>query len=98
MANCWVTFYEDENFEGDSITVTGPSEYPNLRGLPGSGGKDWGDKFGSLRTGPSAWVRLYNDENFRDDNFTFGPGSIARKLPNDDDTDSIRIYEHNPEG
>lgn len=97
-AGCWVTFYENENYEGRSITVNGPAEYNNLRSLPGAGNYDWGDKFGSLRIGPTAWVRLYNDEDYNDDNFTFGPGSSIRKLPNDDDTDSFRIFNNNPEG
>jgi len=95
-AGCWVTFYEDENFGGRVIKLDGPAQFNNLKHLPGDENYDWGDKFGSLRTGPNAWVTLYNDEDFNDDHFTFGPGSEIRKLSNDDDTDSLKIFDADP--
>ena len=95
---CWVTFYESQDYQDKSITLAGPSEYSKLNNLPGSGGEDWGDQFDSLRTGPNAWVRIYNDENYEDDSYTFGPGSNIRQLPKGDDVDSLKIFDHNPEG
>jgi len=39
---CWVKFYEDTNFNDNSLTVRGPAEYSNMRQLPNSNGYDWG--------------------------------------------------------
>ena len=93
---CWVTFYESADFRDKSITLNGPAEYSKLNNLPGSGGEDWGDQFGSLKTGPGAWVVVYNDENYSDDHYTFGPGSNIPTLRNSDDIDSLKIFDHDP--
>ena len=93
---CWATFYESENYGDKSITLDGPAEYSNLRNLPNSGGEDWGDQFGSLKTGPRTWVVVYNDENFSDDHYTYGPDSNIPHLPDDDDIDSLKIFDHDP--
>ncbi|MFT3745788.1 MAG: beta/gamma crystallin domain-containing protein [Pyrinomonadaceae bacterium] len=95
-SDCWVTFYESQDYRDKSVTLYGPVEYRNLKNLPGGGGIDWGDQFDSLRTGPNAWVTIYNDENFEDDRYTYGPGSSQRQLPSGDDVDSLRIYDRNP--
>jgi len=93
---CWVTFYESKDFRDKSITLNGPAEYSKLNNLPGSGGEDWGDQFDSLRTGPKTWVIVYNDENYSDDNYTYGPNSSIRELPDGDDIDSLKIFDHDP--
>lgn len=93
---CYVTIYKDDNFGGKTLTLRGPAEFRNLKNLPGAD-EDWGDSIGSLRTGPNTWVTVYNDEDFNDDHYTYGPGSEIRGLPNDDDIDSIRIFDSNPE-
>lgn len=97
-AGCWVTFYESQDYHDKSITLNGPVEYSKLDHLPSAGSVDWGDQFDSLRTGPNAWVTIYNDENYSDDSYTFGPGSNIRQLPKGDDVDSLKIFDHNPEG
>jgi hypothetical protein len=94
VEGCWVKVYEDENYGGKQYRLEGPVEYRNLKNLPGSGGEDFGDKIGSLRTGPNAYLQVFNDENFGDDSYIYGPNSEIAHLPDDDDIDSLKISDH----
>jgi hypothetical protein len=94
---CWVQFWEDTNYNDNSIIVHGPAEYSNMRNLPGASGYDWGDQAGSLQTGPQAWLIAYADENFQDTSIIIGPNSQLNDLGDmEDEIDSIRLLDHAP--
>ena len=61
-------FYVDPNFEGDSISLAGDRQVPDLtkikRGIFNLG--DWNDVISSLQTG-GATVLLFTDINYQDD-------------------------------
>lgn len=94
---CWVTIFEDTNYNDNSLTLHGPAEYNNMRGLPNSNGYNWGDQIGSLRTGPNCWIIVYADENYQDTSQTIGPNTEIPDLADmEDEIDSIKILDHAP--
>ncbi len=89
---CYIDVWSDANFEGESLRIEGPAEYPRLRFSQG----DWGDRIGSLRVGPNAFVIAYRDENFVDRQVTFGPLEEVADLGDlkfDDEIDSMRVID-----
>jgi hypothetical protein len=100
-SGCWVHIFEDEDFStgDDHLVVWGPASFANMRGLPSSGDKDWGDEIDSVIVGPNAWVQAFEDENFEDTEIWFVPNQAVRSLDElgiGDDIDSMRIYDHPP--
>jgi hypothetical protein len=94
---CWIEIYEDTNFNDNSLTIHGPAQFPNMRGLPNAGGYDWGDQVGSVRTGPNTWVIAYADENYQDTSITIGPNSELNDLGDmEDEIDSMKLLDHAP--
>lgn len=92
---CWVDIFEDEDFQDSTLRVEGPSEHRNLKELPNSAGKDWGDQIDSLITGPNCWLTVYEDENFGDRSVKYGPNSRVGNLGNmGDNIDSMRLDDH----
>jgi hypothetical protein len=61
--DCWVDIYDRTNFEGNSVRLTGPAEYPSLTKLNGS---DWSSRIDSLIVGPRAEVQAFRNENFKE--------------------------------
>ena len=94
MANgCWVIIYEDEGYQDASLPVFGPSEHANLRSLPGSNGKDWGDDIDSLVVGPQCWLQVFADEGFSDTSAWYGPNSHIPGLGDmGDEIDSMKLF------
>lgn len=91
--NCWVVIYEDEGYQDTSLLVTGPSEHNNLRNLPNSNGKDWGDDIDSLVVGPQCWLQVFADENFGDTSAWYGPNTHAPGLGDmGDEIDSMKLH------
>ena len=91
-SGCYIDVWMKANFEGESVRIQGPAEYPALGFAQG----DWGDKISSLRVGPNAFVIAYCDPNFCDRQITFGPDDEVadlRGLKFDDDIDSIRVID-----
>lgn len=94
---CWIIVYEDEGFNDTSLLITGPVDYGNLRGLPNSNGKDWGDDIDSLVVGPNCWLQVFADENFGDTSAWYGPNSHIPGLGDlGDEIDSIKLYTSPP--
>lgn len=90
--DCYVDIWRNANFEGESLRLRGPAEYPHLRLAQG----DWGDQIGSLRVGPRALVLAYRDPDFKDKRVTFGPNDEIpdlRALKFDDDIDSVQVID-----
>ena len=89
---CYIDVWAGANFEGESVRIQGPAEYPTLQFSQG----DWGDRVGSLRVGPNAFVIAYRDPNFGDRQVTFGPGDEIADLGDlkfDDEIDSMRVID-----
>jgi hypothetical protein len=89
---CYIDVWKDANFEGESVRIQGPAEYPTLGFAQG----DWGDKISSLRVGPNAFVIAYRDPEFGDRLVTFGPEDECADLSGlkfDDDIDSMRLID-----
>jgi hypothetical protein len=89
---CYIDVWVKANFEGESVRIQGPAEYPSLIFAQG----DWGDRISSLRVGPNAFVIAYRDPNFGDRQVTFGPDDEVADLGDlkfDDDIDSIRLID-----
>src|ERR1044071_7669883 len=89
---CWIIICEDEGYADTSLLATGPSEHANLRALPGSSGKDWGDDIDSLVVGPQCWLQVFADEEFSDTNAWYGPNTHAPGLGDmGDEIDSMKL-------
>jgi len=90
---CYIDVWKDANFEGESVRIEGPAEYPRLQFERG----DWGDSIGSLRVGPNAFVIAYRDENFGGGReVTFGPCDEIADLAGlrfEDEIDSMRVID-----
>lgn len=92
VEDCYVDIWRDANFEGESLRLYGPAEFPNLRFMQGN----WGDQIGSLRVGPRALVLAYRDAQFQDKRVTFGPNDEIpdlNALKFDDDIDSVQVID-----
>lgn len=91
LANgCWVRFYDDKGFQGDSLTLAGPVDLPRME--LGNAWRDWD----SAIVGPKATVRTYDNEQFRDRTAVLQAGqSIGdlgdRKLGWFDEVKSARV-------
>lgn len=57
---CWVRFFDDKGFKGDTLTLAGPVDLPRME--MGDVWRDWD----SAVVGPKATVRTFDNENFRD--------------------------------
>ena len=91
-SGCYIDVWADANFEGESVRIQGPAEYPSLGFAQG----DWGDKISSLRVGPNAFVIAYQDPNFGERQVTFGPDDEVADLSGlkfDDEIDSMRVID-----
>lgn len=89
---CWARFYDDENFEGDQLTLIGPVDLPDMKFHRRFywGGLD------SVVVGPKATVAIYDDENYRDRNATLKPGDHIKNLDDQklglfEDIESLKI-------
>jgi hypothetical protein len=60
---CWVKLFDKKDFEGDSLLLTGPVNFPRMTG---PFGYDWENKVRSLKTGPKANLTIYDNRNYRD--------------------------------
>ena len=89
---CYIDVWMKTNFEGTSVRIQGPAEYPSLHFAQ----VDWGDRISSLRVGPNAFVIAYRDPDFGDREVTFGPDDEVADLGDlklDDDIDSMRVID-----
>lgn len=72
---CWVRFHSDENFRGQSLTLVGPVDMPNMD-APGAVWQNWE----SAVVGPRATVTTYDNENFSDRTSTLNAGQRLADL------------------
>lgn len=92
--NCWVLIFEDEGYQDKNLLVSGPARHSNLKNLPNSESKDWGDDIDSLIVGPNCWLQVFADENFSDTSAWYGPNSHVPGLGDmGDEIDSMILYD-----
>lgn len=89
---CWAKFHDDQNYRGDTLTLVGPVDMPDMTGPFGI---DWKGKISSVETGPKATVQVYDNENFTDLVSTFKPGQkvqdVSKKMGFFDEFSSLKI-------
>ena len=72
---CWVRFFDQKGFRGDTLTLAGPADMADMD-LPGHVWRDWS----SAVVGPHASVTTYDNENFRDRTATLHAGQSVADL------------------
>ncbi len=89
---CWARIYDRENYNGDSLTVVGPT---SIADMTGPFGLNWDDRVNSIQVGPKTTVTVYDNENFRDQVARFKPGQkvsdLSKRLGFFDEFASIRL-------
>jgi len=89
---CWARLHDDQNFEGDMLTLIGPVDMPDMTGPFGI---DWKGKISSVETGPKATMQVYDNENYNDLVSTFKPGQkvtdVSKKMGFFDEFSSLKI-------
>lgn len=74
---CWARLYDGQNFQGNQLTVVGPTDMPNMRTAFGT---DWSGEFDSAQIGPKATVTVYDNENYTQKVATFKPNQRIADL------------------
>lgn len=89
---CWARLYDNQNFSGDSLTLMGPVDMPDMTGPFGI---DWKGKISSVETGPRARLLVYDNKEFKDLVSTFKPGQksadVSKKMGFFDEFSSLKI-------
>jgi hypothetical protein len=77
QSGCWATFYDDRNFNGDSLTMIGPVE---LQSLDKGSARQLKRDLRSVVTGPRANLELYEHQLLSSRAVGFSPGSREGSL------------------
>lgn len=75
-SNCFVLFYENDNYGGDDVRYDGPVRVNNLAGTdyPGKS-KSQNRSYNSLKTGPTGYLIAFDEPNLTGQSVTFGPNT-----------------------
>jgi hypothetical protein len=76
-AGCWATFYEERNFNGDSLTLIGPVE---LESLDKGSAQQLKRDIKSVGTGPRATLEVYDKQFLSARSVAFAPDSREPSL------------------
>lgn len=91
-SGCWAKLHDNQNFGGDSLTLTGPIDMPDMIGPFGI---DWKGKISSIETGANTTLTVYDNANFVDPVSTFKPGEriadVSKRMGFFDQMRSLRI-------
>lgn len=82
---CWAKLFGEQGFKGDTLTLVGPVDMPDMTG---PFGVEWGEKVSSVKAGPNAKVTLYDNENYRDRAAAVRPGEQLGQI-----SDRLGIFE-----
>ncbi|MFM9947741.1 MAG: insecticidal delta-endotoxin Cry8Ea1 family protein [Saprospiraceae bacterium] len=75
-ANCWVSFWEDNDYKGNTRTFSGAQSIYDLAEYDyTNSSQEMDDSINSLKTGSSTWICLFTQHNFE--------GSILKVGPNE---------------
>jgi hypothetical protein len=83
---CWVRLHEAPNFAGNTLTIVGPADLPELQG---PFGMEWEDNIGSLEVGPTGSVSIFSDDDFDGTQTQFAASRRVADVP--DEFESLRI-------
>lgn len=87
VTGCYIQLFDDDNFKDDNILLAGAGEYPDLKGLPGSDGRDWTDEADSFIVGDSTTVIVWTKTNFEGDSTVYTTG----EYPSVDEPKSMKV-------
>lgn len=91
-SGCWAKLHDNTGFTGDSLTLSGPIDMPDMLGPFGI---DWKSKISSIETGANTTLTVYDNVNYRDPVSTFKPGvriaDVSKRMGFFDDMRSLRI-------
>jgi len=92
QSGCWATFYDERNFNGDSMTLVGPVE---LTTLDKGSARQLKRDIKSVMTGPRATLLLYEKQFLSARSVGFDPGTreagLAEKLGFGGRVESMRL-------
>ncbi len=71
QSGCWATFYDERNFNGDSLTLVGPVD---LKTLDKDSARQLKRDFKSVATGPRATLVVYERQFLSARSVGFDPG------------------------
>jgi hypothetical protein len=76
---CFVQVWDVVRFGGVTDYINGPRNYTNLRDLPG--GRIWGNRIRSAKTGVMASATVYASEDFQGASMRLAPDREYQALP-----------------
>ncbi|WP_151635094.1 beta/gamma crystallin domain-containing protein [Noviherbaspirillum aerium] len=89
---CWARIYDDRNFSGGALTLSGPLSMPTMLGPFGI---NWKNRVRSIEVGKNAAVTVYDNMDFKQQITSFSPGEripdLSKKMGYFDDFSSLRI-------
>jgi len=81
QSGCWAQMYDERDFKGEMLTVTGPMQ---IDSTDKAGGRALRKALDSLVIGPKATLTVYENKMFKDKTVQFGPNSkeagLVKKL------------------
>ncbi|WP_076998182.1 beta/gamma crystallin domain-containing protein [Variovorax sp. KK3] len=72
QSGCWAQFYSKRNFEGDMMTLVGPSQ---IMSMDNGTARQLKREIDSVRVGPRATLQVYEHAMFRDRTVSFPANS-----------------------
>lgn len=89
---CWAKLHDNPGFTGDTLTLSGPIDMPNMIGPFGI---DWKGKVSSIETGAKATLTIFDNEDYRDQVSTFKPGErvadVSKRMGFFDEMSSLKV-------
>lgn len=91
-SGCWARIYDDRNFSGGALTLSGPMAMPTMLGPFGI---NWKNRVRSIEFGKNAIVTVYDNVDFRQKIASFEPGErvpdLRKNMGYFDDFSSLTI-------
>jgi|APTNR8051073442_1049403.scaffolds.fasta_scaffold00517_5 hypothetical protein len=80
-ANCWVSFWEDNDYKGNTRTFSGAQSIYDLAEYDyNNSDQEMDDSINSLKTGSSTWICLFTQHNFEGSILKVGPNGAIPDL------------------
>ena len=73
---CWARFYGDQNFKGETLTLSGPGDFAHLKTSYANVLRKWD----SVAIGPKTTLTAYDNDSFTQPVATFKPGQRIADL------------------
>lgn len=96
---CWVTFYQNSDFGGYTLSYTGTTQVSHLSQIKKGKDETWQDTISSLKLGPESWLILYKDHEYEGSTRCFGPNTIVRHMSDydfNDEASSFKLFDQQP--